>query len=243
MTIKMTGKKGSSHIEMVASFVLFAAFVFFLLVFLNPIRNQDISDVLLDAVQNSLQNNATIQLIEMPLNIKVIFENCFTIPSPFDTIDRANILAKDSNGRVSKTALSSGNLDVEKGASGKNYYYLYYGDALFTVQELQMISCNVLNTSEYNYAASRVYEVLYLPRLQGVFRGYTNDYTKLRESFNFPLSYDFSIIITDSATKHEIISMSTSKPERVEVNARELPVEIMHDNGEVSQATMNIQVW
>ncbi|MFH0831379.1 MAG: hypothetical protein V1886_00720 [archaeon] len=239
----MTSKKGVSHIEMVVSFMLFASFVFFLLFFLNPVRNQDISDVLLDAVQNSLQSNATIQLIEMPLNIKAGFENCFTIPNPFDTSNRANILAKDSNGRVSKTALDSGSLKIEKGASGQSYYYLYYGSVIFTIPELQMISCNVLNISNYKYAASRVYEVLYLPKLEGVARAYSSDYTKLRGSFNFPLSYDFSAEIIDSATKQKIISMSTSKPEKVEVNARELPAEIMRENGEVFQATINMQVW
>ncbi len=236
----MQDKKAASHIEMVVSFAMFALFVFFLLIYLNPIRNQNISDVLLDSVQKSMEKNATIQLIELPLNLKIGVDFCFSLTNPFNTTDSRNILVKDYTGKVLKFSLSGEQVNVEK--SG-NFYYLYFADAIFSTQLLEAIQCTQLNISDYNYAASRTYDIFFLPRMQGIKNVYATDYNKLREDFNFPLGYDFAINVTDSATKQGILSMSTKKPEGVEIIARDLPIEILYDDGRMVQAVMNMQVW
>jgi len=228
---------------MVASFVMFSLFVFFLLIFLNPIRNQNISDVLIDAVERAIESNVSIQLIELPINLKTGVENCFSLPNPFNTSERRNILAKDGVGRVLKSSLSGDNLSIEKSLFGESFYHLYFSDVLFETAPLEMISCTGLNASGYNYAASRTNEIFFMQKLTGIKNEYADDYTQLREEFNFPLGYDFSVTITDSITKQDILSMSTKKPEGVEVNAREVPIEILYEDGNIAKAAMNIQVW
>ena len=239
----MLSKKAVSHIEMILSFVLFSLFVFFLLFFLNPVRNQSITNVFIDAIQNNLEQNATIQLMELPLNVKEGFANCFSIPNPFNTTEPKNILVKDTDGRVLKISISGDTLNVEKSTSGEEFYYLQYGNILLETAQLEMIYCTALNKSGYNYAASRTYELIYMPRLRGIKNEYEDAYTQLREEFNFPLSYDFAVNVADSATKQSILSMIAKKPERVEVNARDIPIEILYENGVSAKAEMNIQVW
>ena len=239
----MKSRKAVSHVEMVASFVMFSLFVFFLLIFLNPVRNQNISDVLIDAVERAIESNVSIQLIELPINLKTGVENCFSLPNPFNTSERSNILAKESGGRVLKSSLSGDKLSIEKSLSAESFYYLYFSNVLFETPPLEMIFCTELNASGYNYAASRTNEIFFMQKLTSIKNEYASDYTQLREEFNFPLGYDFSVSITDSTTKQSILSMSTKKPEGVEVNAREVPVEILYGDGNIAKATMNIQVW
>lgn len=236
----MQGKNAVSHIEMVISFTMFALFVFFLLVYLNPVRNQNISDVLLDAIQNSLEENATLQIIELPFSLKTGVEFCFSLTNPFNTSDSRNIIAKDYNGNVVKFSLSGDNIRIEENG---DFYYLYFANALFSILPLEAIQCTQLNATQYGYAASRTYEVLLMQRLQGIENRYTNDYNGLREDFNFPSGYDFAVNITNSETKQNILSMRAKKPEKVEVIAREVPVEILYEDGRIAKANMNIQVW
>lgn len=238
--METTGKKAASHIEMVISFVMFALFVFFLLIYLNPIRNQNISGVLLDAIERNIEENASINLIEIPLSLKGSADLCFLLPNPFDTTNPQNIFAKDSNGTVLKFALDGGNIKIEKKI---NFYYLYYGDAVFNTLPLELISCTILNSSDYVYTAPRIYDLFFMPRIEGIKDDYTTDYYKLREEFNFPLNYDFAINITDSTTMQSVISMSIKKPEKMEILAREFPIEILYSDGKIINAVMNIQVW
>ena len=146
----MKSRKAVSHIEMVASFVMFSLFVFFLLIFLNPVRNQNISDVLIDAVERAIESNVSIQLIELPINLKTGVENCFSLPNPFNKSERSNILAKESGGRVLKSSLSGDKLSIEKSLSAGSFYYLYFSDVLFETAPLEMIFCTELNASGYN---------------------------------------------------------------------------------------------
>jgi len=238
--MNMTGKKAQGHIEMVISFVMFALFVFFLLVYLNPIKNQNISDVLIDAVERSIEGNASIQLIEMPLDLKGSADLCFSLPNPFNTTNPKNIIVRDSNGTVMKFALEGENMNIEK---KKKFYYLYYGNTAFNTLPLGLISCTVLNSSDYIFGASRIYNLYYMPRMEGIKDAYTSDYNKLREDFNFPGGYDFAVNVTDSATMQTVLTMAVKKPEKVEVLAREVPIELLYDDGRLIKAVINIQVW
>jgi hypothetical protein len=82
-----------------------------------------------------------------------------------------------------------------------------------------------------------------MPRLQVIKNRYVSDYNGLQEELNFPSQYSFIINITDSTTKQNVLSMSAKKPERIEVVAREVPIEILYDDGSIVKAIMNIQVW
>ncbi len=225
---------------MVISFTMFALFVFFLLIYLNPVKNQTISTVLLDAIENSIEENATIQIIELPLNLKMVVQFCFSLPNPFNTLDPRNIIVKDYDGDVIKFSLDGDNINIEK---KENFYYLYFANALFSTLPLEPIQCTQLNSSQYTYAASRVYKVFLMQRMRGIENRYMNDYKGLCEEFNFPIGYDFAVNVTDSMTKQNILNMRTKKPEKVEVIARELPIEILYENGKIVKASMNIQVW
>lgn len=236
----MKGKKAANHIEMVISFVMFALFVFFLLVYLNPVRNQNISNVLLDAIQNSIEKNATIQLIELPLNLKTGIDICFSMLNPFNTSDSRNIFVKDYNGKILKFSLSGDNINAEKSGS---FYYFYFADSIFSIPSLEAILCTQLADSDYDFAASRTYDIFFLPKLQGIKNTYNADYNRLREDFNFPLGYDFAVNITDVVTRQDILSMGVKKPARVEVIAREVPAEILYNDGSRVEAVINIQVW
>ena len=58
--LSIKGKKSASHIEMAISFGLFTVFVFFLIFYLRPVRNQSIGDVLVDAIEAGIKQETSL---------------------------------------------------------------------------------------------------------------------------------------------------------------------------------------
>jgi hypothetical protein len=234
-------KKAVSHIEMAISFGMFILFVFFLLVYLKPIRTQNISDVLIDAVITGLEKNATIQLIELSVTLKAsVAEDCFSITNPFATTNPRNMFIKDENDNLLKFTFDNDNIKIEK--SG-NFYYIFFAEETFDPVSSPTEPCTSLNTSDYEYAASKTYELFSSSKLEEIVQNYSNNYEELKKSFNFPVNYDFTVKIMLMTTKQEIFSMERAKPEKVEVVAQEVPMEILQRDGSILRTIANVQVW
>ena len=239
--LKKDSKKAVSHIEMAISFAIFVMFVFFMLFYLKPIRNQNISDVLIDAIMNGLENRAKSQLIEIPVNLKVsVAEDCFSIRNPFNTTNTENLFVKDKNSKLLKFTLTGENISIEK---SEDFYYIFFSSETFESTVPSFVSCRELNESEYVFGAAKTYELFSISQLESIQQDYINNYDELKNEFRFPVNYDFNIKITLLATKQDLFTMETTKPEKVEVIAREIPIEILNHDGSILNAILNIQVW
>jgi hypothetical protein len=233
-------KRAVSHIEMAVSFGIFAMFTLWLMIYLNPIRNQDISNVLIDTVEDAIIQNTTISLLEAPVSAQAS-SFCFKINNTFGTTDRTKIFLRDANDKVLKFDIPDPqNISIE--TSG-NFYHLYYADAQFTSPSLGGMPCLSLNSSQYNYTSTRMDSPLLLSRLTILKQLYDTEYNELKEELHFPVNSDFSIVINNLVTQQVVIQMQTSKPKKVEILAREIPVEIIYSDGEIIKAIMNIQAW
>lgn len=235
-------KRAVSHIEMAISFAMFVMFVFFLLFYLKPTRSQNISEVMMDAVANGLEKNGTVQLIEIPLTLKAaVAENCFTLENPYEASSINYMFVRDEDEKALKFSFSGDDINIEK---SREFYYLFFSeDGEFESMGLPSPPCMVLNEGDYEYAAAKTYKLFSLPRLEAIKQRYDYNYLKLKEDFNYPPNYDFAIKITLLATQQSILSMESNKPEKVEVIAREMPIEILQRDGSILRAIVNIQVW
>ncbi len=234
-------KRGMAHIEMAISFGMFALFTFWLIVFLNPVKNQSISNVLIDTVERGIIRNASLDVAEVPVNaVAPANASRLKIKNPFNTTLTSNMFVRDVNDKLLKFSFPEpGNISIEKSGI---FYRLYYGDATFNPPLLSG-PCTALNPNQMNYTSARVSTPLFIARVEYVKWLYENNYDALKDEFSFPHTSDFSINITNLLTKQNLFEMRKTKPQRVDVIAREIPVEIIQRDGSIIRAIMNLQVW
>jgi hypothetical protein len=231
-------KRGMAHLEMAISFGLFALFTFWLILYLNPIRNQNISNVLIDSIQRNVLENTSISVIEIPVSVNAP-SSCFRLQNPFDTDERTNIFVEDEGGSPLDFAILPGKIEIENQGS---FYRLYYAEVNFDSIALSS-TCPDLNATQFSYMSTRMISPLYIVRIEDLYNRYYSDYPDLKEQFNYPANSDFALNITNLLTKQSLFDMKMSKPSRVEVIAREIPIEIMQRDGSMIKAIMSLQVW
>ncbi len=237
----MCKKKAAAHIEMVISFGLFLLFVFLMLVYIRPIRNQGIGDVLLNTVYTGIRENASTSLIKVPLSVNVQVP-CFIVPNQFDTMSASNILVKDTSENALKFRLHDNSKNISIESSTKNFYYIYYSNDTFTSQTLTSL-CPMLNSSQYFFSSASIYNALSKGKLEVLKAQYADNYDSLKNQLHFPFNYQFTLEINSLLTGQQLIAMTRSKPKGVEIDAMQLPVEVLDNNGYIIKAIMVIQVW
>ncbi len=234
-------KKAITHLEMIISFLIFFMSFFFLFLFLNPIRQEDLSTVILQTVEYGIKENASLYLTEVPVILNILpGSSCFSVINPFQTtIPEENILITDMNEQFVGFRKSGSNLDIM--TNGKFYLIATAEEDLSSYNPWSGDSCTTLNEEDYAYSAPRIYEALSVFRLNSLKQGYENSetYSEIKKKFAIPDNIDFSINVTSDT---EIISMTRQKPAQVVVKAETIPVELLYQ-GKVIKAWMNIQIW
>lgn len=257
-------KSASSHIEIIISFSIFFLFLLFLFSFLNPIKRPDISEVLLDIVQNGMEKDYTVSLIEVPVVLKTIpGKSCFSVNNPFvDTINQKFTFVESASGKNLLFSLS-GNLIYIQTAPAEDlqdFYKIYYSDKEFVPKTLSSVDCDDMKddiTGELNYefSISRLNNYYLYENLAAMKAEYDalDSYTQLKTKFAFPATFEFAVTIAPTDGSPAIVEMKNpggmQKPSRVTVRARDIPVDVIKiaEDGsgtkEKIKATLNIQVW
>ena len=250
--MKSKTRKAESHLEMIISFSIFLIFLLFLFTFMNPVRKPDLSNVLLDIVEKEMKNS-TISLLEMPV---VLYEfpspgTCFSIECPFNLSyvlsgDKRNyIFVKDEQNKdVAFNLIEQGDLinitiTVPSDLSSR-MYTLYFSDDEFSSSMLGSSSCP--SSGQYNFSTPRLKKLYSYSKLKDINTSYYSNggYDGLKKRFNFPESNDFAIYV------RYYFEMSGIKPEKGIVKAREIPIEVLKEEGnqkQIIKTYLNIQVW
>jgi len=164
----MEGKRGSSHIEMIMSFVLFVGFTFFLITFIQPARETSLEESLLFALQTKFFENVTI----VEKIVLVNFTNeCSSPCSPSELGGTYNI-----SERV--------------GANGCFYH-------IYTSNEFKGSTNSISGCSDKNYLMGYIEkkEVLSNDTIKKMEQKYMSNYDGLKVDLGIPPSIDFAIIV------------------------------------------------
>ena len=237
---KRKSKKAVSTIEMIVSFTIFLAFIIFLMAYLNPVKSTDISGALLDSAENGIENATETDLIEMPvvLDTPKIRGECFNIENPFTKGNETNVFIKDSGGNFISFNRTGENFTIQ--GTGDRIYYLYFSDD----ESVTNIPPQCAKTTPvlYKFSVPRLKKVYSYTLLKSFNGAYADDasYLALKRQFNLPITYNFGLKVYNSTDT--IIEIMKQKPEKVIVNAREIPIQIMKDR-EIQYVHMSIQVW
>lgn len=240
-------KKGINYIELVISFALFVGFVIALFVYLNPVRQPNLTEVVIDSVQNNFEENVTIMLTEIPF--KVTTPGCITndtaslLSTNFgDDYSKGKMFVEDDFGNL----VPSFDIDIVSGAlvmqtsSAQIYRIFYSNDTYFNIIKS---SCGTTPTEVIiNVSTARSSFILSFEKLKKINESYYTEYDELKKRFDVPALGDFAIKIYNGTDV--FFDMARNIPKGLNVQAREFPISILDENtAKRIKAFVNIRVW
>jgi len=209
------GKKGISHLELITAILIFIFAVVIVIYFVNIQKGIETSETILDAFEAELREKAEIDIEKISLFIQGNAE-CFNISLHSDLVEETFTFIPGTAFNFSEGRLLINN-------NQQNFYEIYYFSEDVTESiRLENIICTELTEEYYNYSIQ--------------YQGKIFSEKKLK---NLDLNYkDFQIIVRDLN-----IDVGKFPPKQTEVRAREIPVEIVKEDGKIIKTTINIKIW
>jgi hypothetical protein len=237
-------KRGISYIELIISFALFVGFVIMLFVYLNPVRQPNLTEVILNSVQGNFENNVTITLTEIPFKVTdsgCIKNNTASLLSTNfgDDYNKEKMFIEDDFGNlVTFDLLEDGSL-VMQTSSAQIYHIFYSNDTEFTAPT--STTCSPTEAM-INVSTARSSSILSSDRLNKLNDSYYNYYDNLKKQFDVPPLGDFAIKVYNGT--NVFFDMTRNIPKGINVQAREYPISILDEStAKRVKAFVNIRVW
>ncbi len=238
--IKKINTKGISHIEVVISFVIFIGFVLFLLLFLKPVRNKEVSYAVLDSVQRGIEAQANTEYSYVSLKINEVHAEDFYLDFLGVGIASPEIIIRNETGDRISGKLEANSLYV-KGGENEKFYIIYYSPE-FKIPDYSPADPVLLEDTEYSIGLLRKNNVLFYSKIYNLNESYYNDYENLKTSFRIPASNDFGFIIS-TASGESIFTSIKKQPPRISIIARDIPSQILNETGDIRYVVVNMQAW
>lgn len=227
-------KRGYTHIEVIIAFVLFFAFVAFLLIYIRPYDTTTLSGSVVSAFYDSFKQQSYTNLTMFFL--KADYEGkqaCFYIELDRNLFEfsfsDAKSLVKPVKGGVVPSTLDTERLYIEK--TGEFYNVLISPD--FTPDS--SFSCGEKFT-DYELGSINEKQLVSNKSLFDLKERYEKGYALLREDLNLPETFDFAIV-------SDLVVMQKNIPEKAEVVARDYVEEVLLQDGTVISEKFTLMVW
>ncbi len=233
----MFKKRGISHLELITAILIFIFAVGVIIYFVNITIKTETQKPLLEVFESKLREKAEINFKEISLFIKDGYGDCFNLSLHSD-LQQGNenlTFMKDETGGVAFN-FSNGWLLINN--TGQNFYRIYSFPVNVTKEiRLNDMVCNpLIERQDYNYSITYYGKIFTEKNLLQLKQKYDNEYRELRKEFNIG-NKDFAIIVKN------LIEMKKPIPKQIEVQAKEFPVEIILESGDIVKTTINIQIW
>lgn len=243
----MRTKRGTSHVEIILSFVLFISFIIFMLIVFKPLDIFSKSTSDLEIIEDEiLKNISTILSVLFPVSIdssvysSIQSEPCFYIDNPLNGSLTLPLIIKNKTGGIINASRQGNQIYFEN--SG-NFYNVFYSLELKERELSDTSSCYKvsyeLGKEEYRIGLIRSYEVISYSKLVDFKENYNKNYEQLKKELG--LEDDFEISILNSP--EIIFEPAKDKPQGVEILARDVSILILKENTDLKNDIMNIQVW
>lgn len=234
------GKRGSNHVEMILSFVIFVAAIGFAFYFFRPGNSDRLVESSFDYIFREIEQNASSDLLiySVKINNGTFSENPIGI----------NLSEENSNykSKVFKT-------DGEEMPS-ENYNGIVYINSAIGWNAVEFVSIvlskdfntsssevGILNESHYSISSSLKEKTLSERKLRELGDFYESNYTELKKQFNIPGRVNFGWAFkfaNGEETEHNL-----GVPENLEVFVQTKQLEIMRENGRKEFGELRVEVW
>jgi hypothetical protein len=235
-------RKGISYIELIISFVMFVSFLIVLFVYLNPVKQPILSEVILSSIEQEFENNVSIILYETPFKILDSAVECFkngTITKILIENDPNKIFIENEYGKSVNFSLTTDMLSVQN--SNSPVYSIFYSNQ--TTFKPSLLSIPGCNDVRYVASTTRFFNIYSKRSIKKINDMYYTDYLGLKQKFDVPQFNDFAISIKNE-NNAPIFEMTREIPKNVIVQAREFPISILDEGTkEKIKGYINIRVW
>ena len=238
--IKM--KKASMHIEIILSFIIFVSFLIFILS-IFPITMTEKSKIGLDIAERMVLNNTKSDVFYFTVVLNETQKKCFWVNN--SNVGTA-IVKNEAGGSV--IFINENNAGEKKvfinDLTGRFYGIYSSPDFVDPGNSFNTNPCSDLSKKgeAVDYGTTRIINALSYEKLMNLNASYYLDYAALRTSFSMPKKDNFGFMVKDSRG-NVMIRAIKSRADKIEVMARETPVQIFYNNGSSVFLMLNVQSW
>ncbi len=249
MIKKIVSKKGTSHVGVVVSFVIFVTFLVFLYIIIQPVtvREKD-KDYILDYLTLNLVGNSTGDLTTMIVNVVDPVE-----PHPCINLQQIihddqipgymiNNLSFMANGETFTYSVSSPNILVNTGYGFQGIITIVYSEDITPLAYDGETGCN---PKSYPVGYVKTFSEIFETKMYELNESYYLDYEGLKAYLGIPKGTEFNFYIYDSQrSEPPIIKAEIQEPPTDRsVFVQETPIQYVDENGNRLFGFLMVEVW
>jgi hypothetical protein len=239
------GDKRGSHVGVVVSFMLFVAFILFIILILEPaLRTEQTRDVFLQGVENNVINKSSAVLKTVTISVdSSVSSSCVSISSFFDDFgfDERIVINSEEGDEIGSSVsdIDSSALQIERNSNSENLLKIHNSEVFSSISSSSVSCESVSEGSGYNVGITKKGIYIFEDRISGLISDYS-DYDLLREELNVPNGTDLGIAFFYQ--NGSSIETFDSEP-TTNIYVDETPVEYVDNSGRVLSGRLRIRIW
>lgn len=224
--------KAQSHLEIILSFVLFVGFIIFIFIIINPLaKTEDKTD--------ALENIQKIVIREISSDIgklSIILEKDNGICYSFDETNY-------NNGDINIKYFETNPANRKYELYFSDIFTSYYSSIKYPENPVQGCAlCTSCDSKNYTLGVYSKEKIIFYNDIKALKQSYDSDYVLLKKELGINNGFLFNFRYIDS----EIISnLSVSKqiPSGVDVESKEILINVINSSADFEEMILNIKVW
>ena len=246
MYYQKKSKRGVGHIEIIISFLIFTAFVLFILFFFRPTDTNRLINTSIDYVFLELKRNASVDVEQYSFKINTDSPTITdTIALPISDISfEKKSIAEDKEGReLPSRKIGLDRVIVNRGS--ENFITLLFSEDF--PEEDTLDETIIINPEYYTPGVVFKDSLMSERRLRGVIEYYNDidaNYLELKKDFNLPdrVNFGISLILEGDEVEEEIKTLKLP-PEGLEVFTEKRRTQILMEDGKREFVDIEVTIW
>jgi hypothetical protein len=226
----MNNKRGSAHLEMILSFVIFIGFIFFILIFIRPYGQSTLATSVSSGIYENFKQNTSTELTTLFLKLNGSHAGCINISLPSDMMKYDAISsAVYGNGVKIDSVINSNILSI--GETNEDSLYVYISPEF---SPATLSACSTYN--DYTWGGILEEKAISNRSLFEMAERYENDYDGLKSELGVPGIFEFGI-------SSEILTMERTIPKNLDVIVKEYNEKVVFASGEIKNVRFRFSLW
>jgi hypothetical protein len=234
-------KRGSSHIEMIFSFVIFVAAIGFALYFFSPTNSSRLVETSFDYLFREIEKNASSEVFIFSVRINNdtipagVTDICFNV-SGSGLNYGAVVFDENGNDLSGKKFKDTVSANSSSGWGMINFASIILADEFYE----DVVGC-APNENYYDISSSLKKDILSEKKIGNLSQIYYSNYTKLKKQFNIPgrVNFGFSLVFFDGSN----ITAEKEIPQSLEVFVNQKRIEVLKTDGKTEFGVLTVKVW
>jgi len=238
-------KKAVTNVEMIIAATIFIFSLVIIVYYLNIIGVEQKPETFLNIIEQNLEKNYGTEYSTIYLTV----DNgspCYKIPLHSSLFPTDNIFIKEDL-ELLTFDISGGNFLIQNTGGNKHDFTIYKFP--FDITEPSQLNVNtvedcvlLVKEKDYNYSISSTNNIFVFENLTQLNDSYYDRYEELKGKLGLK-DKDFALVVYYyENNEKKNMTMTRMKPQ-VMVSARQFPIKIIDENGEIIESYINLQVW